>query len=132
MISDSSGGGLSDLDDIDNLEMIMQQVQAEQEQEEEAERVRHRNYIYRKRLAAEERLIADYFVTNPKYPLYYFRKRIDFMHWEWRNCPKAWHGQFASSDKRYPTIMLEAVASYDLWTWHAFSWVAGANNDLPF
>ncbi|GJZ75750.1 ALP1-like protein [Tanacetum coccineum] len=26
--------------------------------------------------------------------------------------------------------MLEAVASYDLWIWHAFFWVAGANNDL--
>ncbi|GJS74604.1 hypothetical protein Tco_0707445 [Tanacetum coccineum] len=35
------GGGLSDLRDIDDLEMIMQQVQAEQEQEEEAEQVRH-------------------------------------------------------------------------------------------
>ncbi|GJU67106.1 transcription elongation factor SPT6 [Tanacetum coccineum] len=39
---------------------------------------------------------------------------IDCMHWEWRNCPKAWHGQFARGDKIYPTIMLEAVASYDL------------------
>ncbi|GJW83348.1 ALP1-like protein isoform X1 [Tanacetum coccineum] len=26
--------------------------------------------------------------------------------------------------------MLEAVASYDLWIWHAFFGVAGANNDL--
>ncbi|GKC74728.1 ALP1-like protein [Tanacetum coccineum] len=33
-------------------------------------------------------------------------------------------------DKKYPTIMLEAVASYDLWLWHAFFGVAGANNDL--
>ncbi|GJS29875.1 ALP1-like protein [Tanacetum coccineum] len=55
---------------------------------------------------------------------------IDCMHWEWRNCPKAWHGQFARGDKKYPTIMLEAVASYDLWIWHAFFGVAGANNDL--
>ncbi|GKB19870.1 hypothetical protein Tco_0853793 [Tanacetum coccineum] len=39
-MSDSSGGGLSDLDDIDDLEMIMQQVQSEQEQEAAAERVR--------------------------------------------------------------------------------------------
>ncbi|GKA44056.1 putative reverse transcriptase domain-containing protein [Tanacetum coccineum] len=74
-MSDSSGGGLSDLDDINDLEMIMQQVQAEQEQEEEVERVRHRNYIYRDRLDAEERLMADYFGPNPKYPKYYFRKR---------------------------------------------------------
>ncbi|GKB48095.1 ALP1-like protein [Tanacetum coccineum] len=33
-------------------------------------------------------------------------------------------------DKKYPTIMLEVVASYDLWIWHAFFGVAGANNDL--
>ncbi|GJR38557.1 ALP1-like protein [Tanacetum coccineum] len=26
--------------------------------------------------------------------------------------------------------MLEAVASYDLWIWHAFFGVAGANNDI--
>ncbi|GKA62810.1 MAK10-like protein [Tanacetum coccineum] len=32
--------------------------------------------------------------------------------------------------KKYPTIMLEAIASYDLWIWHAFFGVAGANNDL--
>nr|GFC54702.1 hypothetical protein [Tanacetum cinerariifolium] len=74
-MSDSSDDGLSDLDDIDDLEMIMQQIQAEQEQEEEVERVRHRNYIYRERLYAEERLMADYFGPNPKYPEYYFRKR---------------------------------------------------------
>ncbi|GJZ75749.1 ALP1-like protein isoform X1, partial [Tanacetum coccineum] len=55
---------------------------------------------------------------------------IDCMHWEWKNYPKEWHGQFARGDKKYPTIMLEAVASYDLWIWHAFFRVAGANNDL--
>ncbi|GKC76353.1 ALP1-like protein isoform X1 [Tanacetum coccineum] len=32
--------------------------------------------------------------------------------------------------KKYPTIMLEAVASQDLWIWHAFFGVAGANNDI--
>ncbi|GKD48098.1 ALP1-like protein, partial [Tanacetum coccineum] len=38
---------------------------------------------------------------------------IDCMHWEWRNCPKAWHGQFGRGDKKYPTILLEVVASYE-------------------
>ncbi|GJR31087.1 ALP1-like protein isoform X1 [Tanacetum coccineum] len=70
-----NGGDLSDVDDFDDLEMIMQQVQSEQHQEKEAERVRHRNYIYRKRLDAEARLMADYFGPHPKYPEYYFRKR---------------------------------------------------------
>ncbi|GJU93724.1 coatomer subunit beta'-2-like protein, partial [Tanacetum coccineum] len=32
--------------------------------------------------------------------------------------------------KSTPTIMLEVVASYDLWIWHAFFEVAGANNVL--
>nr|GEU31147.1 hypothetical protein [Tanacetum cinerariifolium] len=32
--------------------------------------------------------------------------------------------------KKYPTIMLEAVASQDLWIWHAFYKIAGANNDI--
>ncbi|GJQ98854.1 ALP1-like protein [Tanacetum coccineum] len=55
---------------------------------------------------------------------------IDCMHWEWVNCPKSWHGQYGRGDKKYPTIILEAVASYDLWIWHAFFGVAGANNDI--
>ncbi|GKC60391.1 ribonuclease H-like domain-containing protein [Tanacetum coccineum] len=180
MMSDLDGGDLSDVDDFDDLEMIMQQVQSEQQEEEEAD------YIYREHLDAEERLMADYFGPNPKYPLYYFQKRyrmsrklfleivsglpgfsvimkctcairqlaygvtpdsldeylqmgnhcardcldfftiIDCMHWEWRNCPKAWHGQFARGDKKYPTIMLEAVASYDLWIWNAFLGPSGS------
>nr|GEX55378.1 protein ALP1-like isoform X1 [Tanacetum cinerariifolium] len=32
--------------------------------------------------------------------------------------------------KKDPTIMLEAVASQDLWIWHAFFGIAGANNDI--
>jgi hypothetical protein len=40
---------------------------------------------------------------------------IDCMHWVWKNCPVAWQGQFGRGDKRYPTIMLEVVASQDLW-----------------
>lgn len=55
---------------------------------------------------------------------------IDCMHWEWENCLVAWQGQFHRGDHSHPTIMLEAVASYDLWIWHAFFGVAGANNDI--
>ena len=33
-------------------------------------------------------------------------------------------------DHSHPTIMLEAVASQDLWIWHVFFGVSGANNDL--
>ncbi|CAN1249305.1 hypothetical protein LINPERPRIM_LOCUS7101 [Linum perenne] len=38
---------------------------------------------------------------------------IDCMHWEWKNCP-AWDGQ-CTGYKKKPTIVLEAVASYDTW-----------------
>nr|GFD09438.1 protein ALP1-like [Tanacetum cinerariifolium] len=38
--------------------------------------------------------------------------------------------QMSRGDKKYPTIMLEAVASQDLWIWHAFYGIAGANNDI--
>nr|GEV32885.1 protein ALP1-like isoform X1 [Tanacetum cinerariifolium] len=112
---------MTDIDDMEDIEMIMEQLQSEQEQQQAAEWVQHRNFICRECLDVEDRLMADYFGPNPKYPLYYFRKR---------NCPKSWHGQFARGDKKYPTIMLEAVASYNLRIWHAFLGVAGANNDL--
>ncbi|GJW01534.1 hypothetical protein Tco_1556785 [Tanacetum coccineum] len=71
-MSDSTGG-MSDLDDMDNIKMIMQQLQSEQEQA--AESSHHRNYIYREREDAEERLMADYFGAHPKYLLYYFQKQ---------------------------------------------------------
>nr|XP_043637834.1 uncharacterized protein LOC122608817 [Erigeron canadensis] len=55
---------------------------------------------------------------------------IDCMHWPWRNCPTAWQGQHTCGDKGHPTIMLEAVASYDLWIWHAYFGPTGSNNDI--
>jgi len=55
---------------------------------------------------------------------------IDCMHWEWKNCPVAWKGQYTRGDHGVPTVMLEAVASHDLWIWHAFFGVAGSNNDI--
>ncbi|XP_071704251.1 uncharacterized protein [Rutidosis leptorrhynchoides] len=55
---------------------------------------------------------------------------IDCMHWVWGKCPVAWQGQFKRGDHSHPTIMLEAVASYDNWIWHAYFGVAGSNNDI--
>ncbi|XP_022552205.1 uncharacterized protein LOC106384662 [Brassica napus] len=49
---------------------------------------------------------------------------IDCMHWEWKNCPTAWRGQFTRGSGK-PTIVLEAVASQDLWIWHAFFGLPG-------
>jgi hypothetical protein len=52
------------------------------------------------------------------------------MHWRWENCPTAWKGQYTTGRYGVPTIILEAVASYDLRIWHAFFGVAGSNNDI--
>ena len=40
---------------------------------------------------------------------------IDCMHWEWKNCPASWKASFQKKLYKVPTIILEAVASYDLW-----------------
>jgi hypothetical protein len=53
---------------------------------------------------------------------------IDCMHWSWKNCHAAWHGQF----KRHKdsTIILEAVADHETWFWHAFFGMPGSRNDI--
>ncbi|XP_076942832.1 uncharacterized protein LOC143612830, partial [Bidens hawaiensis] len=55
---------------------------------------------------------------------------LDCMHVGWAMCPTAWRGQFYRGDHPGPTNVLEAVASQDLWFWHAFFGVARSNNDL--
>jgi hypothetical protein len=42
----------------------------------------------------------------------------------------AWKGQFTRADYKKATVMLEVVASHDLWIWHAFFGTAGSNNDI--
>ena len=54
---------------------------------------------------------------------------IDCMHWKWKNCSAAWKGQH-SGHIRVPTIVLEVVASFNLWIWHAFFGLLGLNNDI--
>ena len=54
---------------------------------------------------------------------------IDCKHWKWKNCLAAWKGQYYGHI-REPTIILEAVASYDLWIWHAFFGLPRSNNDI--
>jgi hypothetical protein len=39
---------------------------------------------------------------------------IDYMHWTWKNCPKAHHGIYKAKEG-VPTVILEAIASKDLW-----------------
>ncbi|XP_066358602.1 uncharacterized protein [Miscanthus floridulus] len=54
---------------------------------------------------------------------------IDCMHWAWKNCPVEWQGQYKGHIEE-PTIILEAVASNDLWIWHAFFGMPGSHNDI--
>ena len=54
---------------------------------------------------------------------------LDFMHWTWKNCPTAYHGQYVGKEKE-PAIILEAIASYDTWIWHAFFGLPGTLNDI--
>jgi hypothetical protein len=44
---------------------------------------------------------------------------LDCMHWHWKNCPIANKGQYSGKEKE-ATVILEAVATHDLWIWHAF------------
>ncbi|XP_059663879.1 uncharacterized protein LOC132309603 [Cornus florida] len=54
---------------------------------------------------------------------------IDCMHWEWKNCPVTWHGTHKGRSHT-PTLILEAVASKDLWIWHTFFRMPGSHNDI--
>ncbi|KAI5334101.1 hypothetical protein L3X38_024234 [Prunus dulcis] len=54
---------------------------------------------------------------------------IDCMHWQWKNCPTAWQDDYGNR-KGQKSIILEAVAGFDTWVWHAFFGVAGSQNDL--
>ncbi|CAL2272167.1 unnamed protein product [Prunus armeniaca] len=54
---------------------------------------------------------------------------IDYMHWQWKNCPFAWQGDYGNR-KGQKSIILEAIAGFDTWVWHAFFGVASSQNDL--
>jgi hypothetical protein len=54
---------------------------------------------------------------------------IDCMHWRWKNYPFGWQRQF-KGHKEGCTVILETVASHDLWIWHSFFDMAGSNNDI--
>nr|GEV62811.1 probable pectate lyase 5 [Tanacetum cinerariifolium] len=58
-------------------------------------------------------------------------KCLENFYWPWANCPVAFKAQFSRGDHGPdPFILLEAIASRDLWIWHAFFGVSGMNNDM--
>ncbi|KAJ9555087.1 hypothetical protein OSB04_009701 [Centaurea solstitialis] len=46
------------------------------------------------------------------------------------NFCQAWRGQYHRGDHPGLTTVIEAVASYDLWIWHAYYGTPGATNDI--
>ncbi|XP_021831749.1 uncharacterized protein LOC110771714, partial [Prunus avium] len=59
----------------------------------------------------------------------YMTGSIDYIHWQWKKCPTAWQGDYGYRNGQ-KSIILEAVASFDTWVWHAFFGVVGSQNDL--
>jgi len=55
---------------------------------------------------------------------------IDCMHWPWEMCPTAWRGTHTRGDIGRPSLVLQAVASYDLWIWNAYFGQQGSHNDI--
>ncbi|CAL9020111.1 unnamed protein product [Prunus brigantina] len=54
---------------------------------------------------------------------------IYYMHWQWKNCPTAWQGDYGNR-KGQKSIILEVVTGFDTWVWHAFFGVASSQNNL--
>jgi hypothetical protein len=54
---------------------------------------------------------------------------LDCMHTYWKNCPVAWQAGFLGRNSG-PTIVLEAIADYNLFFWHLSYGYSGAMNDL--
>ena len=75
-MSESSYSDVSDFEEIDELELILQEFENEQAlQNQEAGPSNRRRYVRREREVAEARLLADYFGDKPKYNEESFRRR---------------------------------------------------------
>ena len=54
---------------------------------------------------------------------------LDCCHWQWKNCPSTWQGQFVGKEEE-STVVLEVICSYNLWIWHAFFGMPGSHNNI--
>ncbi|XP_076951328.1 uncharacterized protein LOC143624630 [Bidens hawaiensis] len=50
------------------------------------------------------------------------------MYWKWENCVTAWKGVY-SGHIHESTFILEAIATYYLWIWHAFFGMPGSHDN---
>jgi hypothetical protein len=55
--------------------------------------------------------------------------RVCSTHWTWKNCPVAWQGMYQDKDG-HRSIIMEAVATHNLWIWHSFAGLPDSNNDI--
>ncbi|KAL7609950.1 uncharacterized protein LOC111884619 [Lactuca sativa] len=55
---------------------------------------------------------------------------LDCLHWTWGCCPNAHKGQYTQGNHGYPTVILKALVSYEMWIWHAFFGSASSLNDI--
>lgn len=82
-------------------------------------------YQRRPNAANVRRILAD----NTKRGFPGMLGSLDCMHWQWKKCPKALQGHY-SGRKGKPTLVLEAVATKDLWIWHSFFGMPRAMNNI--
>jgi hypothetical protein len=54
---------------------------------------------------------------------------LDCTHWLWKNCPVGQQGLYMGKDG-VPTMIMEGVATSDLWLWYTFIGAPGSNNDI--
>ncbi|GKC60120.1 ALP1-like protein isoform X1 [Tanacetum coccineum] len=119
--SDDECNNFFEVDDKTDIWFMMQAYEYNQRLEEEQNQPRlTRNPINRDREDAETSLMADYFDDNSLIVCTGNGKIVQ----------NHGRGNTVGVIKEYPTIMLEPVASQDLWIWHAFFRVTGANNDI--
>ena len=54
---------------------------------------------------------------------------IDYMHWEWKNCPFSWQRMYKGA-KEACSVVLETVATQDHLIWHSFFDMPETHNDI--
>jgi len=94
------------------------------------------NY-FRRRYRMRRQLFLSIMLRLGEYSPYFTQRedalgRLGLSPLQWRNCPVAHAGQFTRGDIKHPTIILEAVASYDRWIWHAFLEWSGPTMTLTY
>jgi hypothetical protein len=53
---------------------------------------------------------------------------LDCTHTFWKNCPKVWQGSYKGEESK-PSIVMESVAEYFLFLWHASYGYTGTLNE---